>query len=84
MEITLLGTSLIDLLLYGFRNATKTHWREALVFVSAVLCIVGFVLYFLNIENSLVDSRMGIVSVVLFALYAATSFVLSFHVSKGD
>lgn len=84
LGITLLATSLIDLLLYGFRNATKTGWRVVLIFVSAILCVVGFLLYFANIEKPLNDARMEIVSVILFILFAVTSFILSFHVSKGD
>ena len=82
LGITLLATSLIDLLLYGFRGATRTYWRLVLILFSAVCCIVGFVVYFINIEKPL--NGLGIISAFLFVLFAATSYTLSFHVSKGD
>lgn len=84
LAITVLVMSLTDLLLYGFRDGIGERLKyKFLVFVSVVFCVLGILIYFMNIGSPVDDFLLLMVSLVAFILFAIASGILSFKISKG-
>lgn len=85
LSITLLATSLLELLLYGFSeglsNVQKSKSKKFVV-AFILLIVVGIYIYHDNIASPINATTMFVVSLVFFILFAISSRIVSFKLVK--
>lgn len=81
IAITLLATSLIDVLLHGFKenisDKAKLFYKVFLV-ISIVFIILGIAIFFVNIGDPIDESLMRTFSIITSVLFAISSGIISF------
>lgn len=81
LSITLLGTSLLELILFGFKKyigPSEKFKYIKLIVASIAVGIVAIIIYVVNIGSPINTSTMGIISGIAFILFAISSNVVSF------
>ncbi len=82
LSVTLLGTSLLQLLLFGFKKyfSPQQEYRYLrLIILSIVVGILAVILYIVNIGSPFKVPVMIVFSIVSFLLFARLSHIVSFR-----
>lgn len=85
LSITLLAMSLLNLLLYGFRDnvsETAKFWYKIFVGIAVIVGALGVYIYLNNISTPVDPAKMKVISWSLFALFAISSGIVSFKIAR--